>query len=542
MKKGLTKTEEILSFIYKRLKKISYYNGLRKAVNIPIDLLTASILSQIVKYAIAGNTGHVINQSIILLSIVIAVSLINILIEIVYEQALSIALHDCKMHIYKSFLSNPLNILFRSDNGKTLEYLSDDFEKLTNVPVSLRPNLWSGVLITISYFIFLSIKSFWIGFTLLLLAFLQVFPPLIVRKYMQINYDKARDIEAKLTNETVAGYEGLSTIKVFDLKKWYLKRIERLHKQLLNTGNRSELTVAAQMAMESFLQNILKYGMYGAIGLFIVFNVATLDVGVEAIALSGGMYSAMNTVFNCIPGFSLAKTAKERISELFAEGLRASGKITDSSIRLTDVSFKYNDVPVLNGISIIIPENTIALIKGLNGAGKTTLLNLISGLEEEQSGSIQIGGCAPRNIAHNNWGKHIFYLSQNDPMLQIKPIELVEMIDGININSCVTCFREFGLSDKLINESRITELSSGERRKVFLSLAFTLDPFIVILDEPSNSLDETAKGILCNKINNRKKTTIIVSHDKIFDAIADSIYRMEGGLMANDSIEKRNKK
>ena len=88
----------------------------------------------------------------------------------------------------------------------------------------------------------------------------------------------------------------------------------------------------------------------------------------------------------------------------------------------------------------------------------------------------------------------------------------------------------------MIFESKINELSGGERKKVFLSLAFAVEPSVLMLDEPTNSLDEKGKKVLRDMLIYREKVTIVVTHDPFLDEIPNTEYLVENGNVIKSTV------
>ena len=87
---------------------------------------------------------------------------------------------------------------------------------------------------------------------------------------------------------------------------------------------------------------------------------------------------------------------------------------------------------------------------------------------------------------------------------------------------------------------KIPTLSGGERKKVFLSLAFAVDPDILIMDEPTNSLDAKSSMTLVQLVKERTKGTILITHNEALMAIGSVIYQVqEGGVRIEKDTEKR---
>ncbi|MDF2539110.1 MAG: hypothetical protein K0S76_2131 [Herbinix sp.] len=511
------------------LKKIGYINWIKKSINIPFSIITASLISEIVTLSIDAKVMTVIKYSIIITALMIALKVTDMLFDIYYKRSLSIALHKCKMLLYNQIMSNPLSTLFKAQSGNLLENINEDFIKFTSIYIALYPSIGVGIISALGYSFFLFTKSYIIAITLLIFSLLQLLPPLIVKKFIQINYDRTRDVEAEITNTIVSAYDGLAEIKIFHAKQWYIDRLQKMHERYLEIGNKGELTGASRNSMNALVDNLLKYGMYAAIGLYIVFGVSTLKVGIEAIALSTGLYAGIKTIFDTIPDLALAKTAEKRLLKWYENEDKSSQILKDGDIILKDISYRYDDKLIFINAYANICNKKIILIKGDNGSGKTTLIQLITGILNEQDGVIKVGGCSPSELDLSEWGRGIFYLPQFDSDFNFTAAELIEMVFHECIAINLELLHEFGLSDQLINDTKIVDLSGGERKKVFLSLALMYDPLILILDEPTNSLDNDSKTILYKKIKLRNKVTLIVSHDQAFDNIADAICRCEKG-------------
>jgi len=174
----------------------------------------------------SGNIFDVVFTSAILLLIVIVAKVFGIITGIAYSKSVSQALHKCKAHLYRQFFSNPLHTLYSFDQGESIEKLNDDFNTVTGIDLSLYPDFWTGTATAVIYFAFLASQSPFIAVALLAIALFQIIPPVIIKKYMQVNYDRTRDIEARLTNLIIEGYRGFATIKLYNLKSWYLNKMK----------------------------------------------------------------------------------------------------------------------------------------------------------------------------------------------------------------------------------------------------------------------------------------------------------------------------
>ena len=229
----------------------------------PLGVIIARLTANLVAKATEGDVRCVLRTGTILLRVVITMKLYDIIVGTYYQRTLSKALHKCKISLYKHFLSNPLHILFSSQHGDSIEKLNDDFNVVTGQFVSLYPGFCAGVVTAVTYFVFIMAQNPLVAFTLFGISLLQIVPPVVIKKYMQVNYDNCRDMEAKISNFTVEGCHDFDTIKLYHLKQWWLDRLKKLHKEYVTIGSKSEITCFVDDAITNLVDNILHYGAYG---------------------------------------------------------------------------------------------------------------------------------------------------------------------------------------------------------------------------------------------------------------------------------------
>lgn len=523
-KNTFNKTQKIFS---QPLRTISILNIINSLVVIPFSLFKAKMLSEIIFAAINGSVDLVIKHSIILICIVFGYNLLLSAFELFRSLKDMTAMQKCKILLYEHLLSSPLDLMFKSTNGSILENLTDDLETVVSAQKSVCPGFIIAVLTTIVYSIFIGQQSLIIVIALLLLSLLQMIAPIVIRKYLQRSYDLNRDVEAKITDLTVEGYKGMATIKLFSLNHWFLEKMKHLHVEATSAGRKAEMAGAAQESMSSLVSNLMKYGMYVAIGIIIYTQKTTLDVGIQAIAISGGLFGAVNSIFQSIPRFSVIKKSEERLGKWFEkrESLNTYTVNDNYALYLDNISYKYDNNAVLNGLNLKIDSDEFALIKGKNGAGKTTLLRIITGLLLPQSGTVSFGINVETDMT-SFWGNVLIYLPQEDIAFDMTTIELCKML---KCSPSVNEFEKWGVSRSSIESTNISDLSGGEKKKVYLAIAFFLNPKVLILDEPTNSLDNDTKEILCHKLRKRSNATLVISHDDCFDELNPNIYRLKDG-------------
>ena len=195
-------------------------------------------------------------------------------------------------------------------------------------------------------------------------------------------------------------------------------------------------------------------------------------------------------------------------------------------IILKNISFNYDKKFILNNIHLKINKNQCIGIQGESGSGKSTILNILSGLLLPTAGSILIDG-ETRNLSNRNWQNKIGYVSQNTRLIDdtirsnitfggnLKKIEkndMGELIEKSGLKSYIDSLPK-GL-DTIVGENGV-KISGGQAQRIGLARAFFNDPEILILDEPTNSLDKENESKIIDTLKKFKGqvTMIIVSHD-----------------------------
>jgi len=201
-----------------------------------------------------------------------------------------------------------------------------------------------------------------------------------------------------------------------------------------------------------------------------------------------------------------------------------------------------HDLPVLRGVNIEVAAGEKVFLCGQSGAGKTTLLYVLGGLEQPTSGDVLVHGrslyqaaaaerARTRNQVMGFVFQHYFLLPE---LTALENVVLPAMIGGKHAEA-----RARELLDKVGLSARLqhlpTELSGGEQQRVAIARAIISQPEILILDEPTASLDgDTGKKILSfvkNEVLNENRCILIVTHDNRIYEYADRIMHMEDGTI-----------
>ena len=197
------------------------------------------------------------------------------------------------------------------------------------------------------------------------------------------------------------------------------------------------------------------------------------------------------------------------------------------AVDIRDLWVSYNGTPALEEVNLQIETGKYVGVLGPNGAGKSTLLKVILGLIAPARGEVRVFGEVPRKLRHR--GEVVGYLPQrplNNPHFPVSVLDVVLM----GRYGRMGLLRRPGPRDREIArlnlervgishlaERPIGEVSGGEQQRVFIARALCVEPRLLVLDEPTVSLDACAQDDVYELVHRLMKelhlTVLMVSHD-----------------------------
>jgi zinc transport system ATP-binding protein len=191
-------------------------------------------------------------------------------------------------------------------------------------------------------------------------------------------------------------------------------------------------------------------------------------------------------------------------------------------VEINNVDFSYNGDTVLKDINLDVRQGDFIAMIGPNGGGKTTLLKLMLGLLKPDAGTIRVNGDSPRKasscIGYVPQDVHInsrFPITALDVVLmgRLDPKKRWARKTAANRREALDTLEQLEMAAHA--EKKIGELSGGQRQRVFIARALVTHPRLLLLDEPTASIDTRGQAEffkLLEKLN-QEITIVVVSHD-----------------------------
>ena len=212
-------------------------------------------------------------------------------------------------------------------------------------------------------------------------------------------------------------------------------------------------------------------------------------------------------------------------------------------IQINQCNFSYPGTKkkVFEDFSLTIGKGGIYGLLGKNGSGKSTLLYLLSGLLHAQSGEVMINGCNMR-LRKASVLADIFIVPEEYtlPSMSLKSFVHMQSMfyPRFSETQFYDCLNDFGLSA----DFHMRELSMGQKKKVYMSMALSVGTSLVLMDEPTNGLDIPSKSLFRKVVsaNMRDESTFLISTHQVHDieALLDHVIIISPqGVLLDSSVE-----
>jgi len=229
--------------------------------------------------------------------------------------------------------------------------------------------------------------------------------------------------------------------------------------------------------------------------------------------------------------YVVEKKAKQQIVDeqlqLDMKMNRLGGKV----IELKKIYKSYGEKVLLKGFDYTFKKGERIGVVGKNGVGKSTFINILQGIEQADSGKVNVGD----TVIFGNYSQQGLIIKEDLRVIEfVKNIaEHFPLASGGSLSAAQ--FLQLFLFDPDKQYTYISKLSGGEKRRLHLLSILFRNPNFLILDEPTNDLDLPTLGVLENFLNEFPGCLLIVSHDRYFmDRLVDHLFVFEGNGVIRD--------
>jgi putative ABC transport system ATP-binding protein len=226
-----------------------------------------------------------------------------------------------------------------------------------------------------------------------------------------------------------------------------------------------------------------------------------------------------------------------------------SGEASIAPLEFREVRKHYRSggevVRAVDGVSLTIEAGQLAVLYGPSGSGKSTLLRIAAGVETPDSGAVFVDGRDVSRLSERDgadyrlnvlgWVDQHFDLMPGATALEGAASKQVLVQRSVRAARAQVrpLLEDLGLSGRL--NARLGTMSMGERQRVMIALALSMDPRVVLADEPTGNLDSRRSrevlGLLQRLTRERGMATLVVTHDEHATEFADIVCTLQDGAL-----------
>ena len=379
---------------------------------------------------------------------------------------------------------------------------------------------------------------------------------LFIKKPLRASIESTHEASAKKSSiliETLSNIETIKTLGVLNQIQW---KWEESTGEIANKSFASRMMSASIPTITQLLIQ-LNTVVIIVVGVYMISDFKLSMGGLIAIViLTGRTLAPMGQIAALITNYEDAKTSYETIDAIIQKpSERPEGKHFvqtpdfQGKIEFIDVTFTYpgTDVPALKNASFVIQPGEHVAVIGRIGSGKSTIQKLILGLYEPDAGQILIDGIDINQIDPADLRKHISYVSQDIMLFRGTVKENITfrashatdgaMIRAAQISTAADFIKKHPKGYEMPVGERGQGMSGGQRQSIGIARGLLIDTPIVMMDEPSSSMDQITEAKLLANLEKelQNKTYIMVTQKMNLLQIADRVLVVNEGRIIIDA-------
>lgn len=448
----------------------------------------------------------------------------------------------------------PMGYYSEKNLGEIQMTLTTDMNALESSAMSVVENILGSLIYAAICTLVLLLFNWKIG--LITLAGLAI--GMILLNVIQNGAEKAMPMrfhaQEEMTERTLEFVQGNMVMRLFGTGQDGLNRVKEAFQKKQKADIHLENSAIWPINFYKYVFRLASCGVVLIAALLYVQQEMSFPICVMFLFAAFLVYSQMDGLASNIALLQIVDNSLEQVESVLhipkMPGNEAVNKIQNYDIELQNISFGYDKRPIIQDVSLKIPERSVTAIVGPSGSGKTTLCNLIARFWDVQKGAILIGGKNVKDIEPDELMKLMSIVFQNVYLFHDtiennikfgRPDATHEAVVEAARRACCHDFIEKlpNAYQTVIGEGGST-LSGGEKQRISIARAILKDAPIVILDEATSSVDPENQHILLTAINEltKGKTLIIIAHRLSTIRNADQIVVLDGGRIVQQGTHK----
>lgn len=439
----------------------------------------------------------------------------------------------------------PMGYFNSNSMGYITSVTTNTMENLGDVATRVVMLTTQGVLTTLIIAAMLLFYDWRIG--LVVLAGLLLF--FLVNSRMQRKSEKVspRKIAADsgLVEKLLEYIQGIMEVRAYNMTSAQSRKLDAAISENEDCNFTLEKTFIPYMCVQNFVTKMTGVAMTLLSIWFYLAGTMDLIVCISMMICSFIVYSSLDSAGNYSALLRTVDVSVDKAQEILdlqpmdTEGRDLTPKSHD--IDVEDIAFSYDKRPIIDGITVHIPERTTTAIVGPSGGGKTTLCHLISRFWDVDQGCVRLGGVDVRDYSMDSLMKNFSFVFQNVYLFQDTVANNIRFgqeeapMEKVVEAAKKACCHEFIMAlpegyDTVIGEGGAS-LSGGEKQRLSIARAMMKDAPVIILDEATANVDPENEKELVEAIDalTKEKTILMIAHRLKTVRHADQILVVDKG-------------
>lgn len=521
-----------------------------------------SIFSALDLFAILYIAFSIYNLTIQKIGVTVGILLVGLIGKIVCKYQISKRISGSSYDVFyerrleagERLKKAPMGYYSEKNLGEIQMILTTDMNALESSAMSVVENILGSLIYAAICTLVLLLFNWKIG--LITLAGLAI--GMILLNVIQNGAEKAMPMrfhaQEEMTERTLEFVQGNMVMRLFGTGQDGLNRVKEVFQKKQKADIHLENSAIWPINFYKYVFRLASCGVVLIAALLYVQQEMSFPICVMFLFAAFLVYSQMDGLASNIALLRIVDNSLEQVESVLhipkMPGNEAVNKIQNYDIELQNISFGYDKRPIIQDVSLKIPERSVTAIVGPSGSGKTTLCNLIARFWDVQKGAILIGGKNVKDIEPDELMKLMSIVFQNVYLFHDtiennikfgRPDATHEAVVEAARRACCHDFIEKlpNAYQTVIGEGGST-LSGGEKQRISIARAILKDAPIVILDEATSSVDPENQHILLTAINEltKGKTLIIIAHRLSTIRNADQIVVLDGGRIVQQGTHK----